>query len=257
MNIAFMTHRGAVRPANQDALQIADRTFAGDMDVPESLEITALPLLVSVVDGLGGYNGGERAAEILSDVLAQGAVGFGPELDPEADRQHLHSLLTEAIARMNADARQKPEFAGMGATVAGLLFRERSVLAFNCGDCRAYRFSGGEPEKLTHDHSVVQQLFDDEEISEEEMRTHPRKNIVTSAVATGDPSGFELCVRPVSRAQGDAFFICSDGVWEALPLRDLARCFGSASPDAPQKLFDALLEAKCGDNVSFIWMRPM
>ena len=94
---------------------------------------------------------------------------------------------------------------------------------------------------------MVQQLFERGEFSEDEMRSHPRKNIVTSAVTTDDP--FELFARPVSRAQSDAFFLCSDGVWEALSLRDLTRLLNDP---APQGLFETLIASGCRDNVSFI-----
>ncbi len=249
MKIAFATHRGAVRPVNQDALQLGAWTYTGDRTAPETLEVECLPLLVSVVDGLGGHNGGERAAGILADALALGSSGFGSALDPEADRQLLRSLLASARNRMNADVRQAPALSGMGAAVAGLLIRERSALAFNCGDCRAYRLSGGEAERLTRDHSVVQQLFEGGEISEDEMRFHPRKNVVTSAVIAGDPE-FELFAKPLSRAQSDVFFLCSDGVWEALSHADLTRLLNA--PDAPEKLFDTLLASGCRDNISFM-----
>ncbi|MDR3230042.1 MAG: protein phosphatase 2C domain-containing protein [Synergistaceae bacterium] len=255
MNVAFMTHRGSVRPQNQDALQIAGDLRTGDMDRPELRELEAfrMPLLLSVADGLGGYSGGERAAEILVRALAAGSGRFTPELDPDADERLLRDLLNAAVEEIRALTLRDPSLSDMGSTIAGLVIRERSVLAFNCGDCRAYRFfAGGEEEKLTHDHSLVQALRDSGEITEEEMRSHPRKNVVTSAVAADVFGEFELYAKPVSRTPGDAFFICSDGVWEALPLSDLTRFMQDPSPDAPGRFFDDLIAAGCRDNVSFI-----
>ena len=253
MKIEFMTHRGAVRPQNQDALQLGDRIWT-NLDVPESCKLDTLPLLISVVDGMGGYRGGEEAAEILACTLAEGANCFAEKIDLDEDTRLLNGLLSDACKKMAAVAHERPELAEMGAAVAGLLIRERTTLAFNCGDCRAYRFSMGELEKLTHDHSVVQQLFDNEAISEEEMRSHSRKNIVISAIGAKF-SEFELFVKPLSRMKDDAFFLCSDGVWEALSRKELTSCLSDEAPDAPQKLFDALIRAECHDNVSFIWVR--
>lgn len=257
MKVSFITHRGAVRPQNQDALQIAERFFTGDMDAPGFREVKDLktPLLLSVVDGMGGHRGGEEAAAILARALAAASGSFAPDPDAEADERLLRGILKAAAEEMDARAHEAPELSGMGATVAGVILRERSALAFNCGDCRTYRFSGGEPEKLTHDHSVVQTLRDRNEISEEEMRLHPRKNIVTAAVMTGASEDLALFVRPVSRTDGDAFFLCSDGVWEALPLRELEFHLGDPAPDAPQRLFNALLRSECRDNVSFVWTK--
>ncbi|MDR3265647.1 MAG: serine/threonine-protein phosphatase [Synergistaceae bacterium] len=266
VNVAFMTHRGSVRPQNQDALQIAGDVRTGDMDRPDNFDLEGfqMPLLLSVADGLGGHSGGERAAEIVVRALAAGADRFDPALDPDADERLLRDLLNAAAEEIHAASLRDPNLYGMGATVAGVVIRERSVLAFNCGDCRAYRFfAGGEAdedgegdgERLTHDHSVVQALRDNGDITEDEMRAHPRKNVVTSAIAADVFDGFELYVKPVSRTRDDAFLICSDGVWEALALPDLARFTRDSEPDAPKKFFEALIGARCRDNVSFIRVR--
>jgi serine/threonine protein phosphatase PrpC len=262
VKLAFMTHRGSVRPENQDALQIAGGVRTGDMALPAVLEMDDLraPLLLSVVDGLGGHRGGARAAEILVRALAAGADRFGAVLDPQTDARLLRELLAGGARGMREEALRDSALSDMGATIAGLLIRERSALAFNCGDSRAYRFSRGEGEKLegeklTHDHSAVQELLDRGEITEEEMRSHPRKNIVTSAVTADAFDDFELFVKPVSRAHGDAFFLCSDGVWEALSMSRLTHFLNDPAPDAPKRFFDSLIAAECRDNVSFIQVR--
>jgi serine/threonine protein phosphatase PrpC len=220
---------------------------------PEVLEVNGYPLLLAVVDGMGGHKGGARAARILAEALTVGYKDiFDARFDPEADRRALRSLLEKAALRMEADAGRSPEFAGMGATVAGVLIREKNALVFNCGDCRVYRFSAGELERLTRDHSVVEMLYEQGEIDENEMRTHPKKNIVTSAVsALGD--NFELYAGGVSRCEEDVFFLCSDGVWEALDAGQLARWLARPFPEAADGLFKSLLAAGCRDNVSFLW----
>lgn len=252
MRLSFVTNRGAVRRQNQDALQIGEKIWLGDMAAPESLEGLNFPLLISVVDGMGGQRGGEKAAAILARALADGATQFGAELDPERDERLLRGLLKTAEIRMNAESQAMPSLANMGAVVSGLIVRERSALAFNCGDCRTYRLSGGELEKLTHDHSMVQEMRDRDEISEDDMRVHPMKNIVLSAVSA-EIVGFRLYTKCVSRCEDDVFFVCSDGVWEALDTRRLTQYLNDPAPNASQKLFKALLAAGCGDNISFIF----
>ena len=252
MNVAAMTHRGTVRAENQDALCVAGRILTGDLDSPETMEAKELPLLLAVIDGMGGYKGGARAARILAEALSEGAGAFGAELDVRADERAMRLLLDNAAQGMEGEAR-RPELAHMGATMSSLLIRPKNVLAFNCGDCRVYRFSGGELERLTRDHSIVQELYEKGEIGEDEMRFHPRKNVVTSAVSSGE--AFELYVRGVSRREEDAFFLCSDGVWEAMDSRQLARWLTPGLPLAQGAagLFDALLAGGCRDNVSFLW----
>jgi serine/threonine protein phosphatase PrpC len=156
---------------------------------------------------------------------------------------------------MASEARLNPSLSRMGATLAGLVVRERGATAFNCGDSRVYRISRGALERLTRDHSVVQALFESGRIDEDGMRNHPRKNIVTSAVSAGQPVPPELYARGVSRVPQDSYFLCTDGVWEALPAERLSAILSGPFPDAAQDLLEALLEAECRDNVSFILAR--
>jgi protein phosphatase len=154
---------------------------------------------------------------------------------------------------MEATAGRALELTGMGATVAGVLIREKSALVFNCGDCRVYRFSAGEMERLTREHSVVETLYEQGKIDEDEMRTHPQKNIVTSAVSADLAGEFELYAKGVSRCREDVFFLCSDGVWETLDTRQLMQWLARPFPEAAGGLFRSLLTAGCRDNVSFLW----
>jgi protein phosphatase len=262
-----MTHRGAVRRENQDALYAAGEVRIGDMSAPEVLTLKEpqYPLLLAVIDGMGGYEGGARAARIVAETLAQevGAgkrgteqVGkdgfFGARLGVEADGGGLRFLLEKAAARMEREARRDPTLSEMGATIAGVLLREKSALVFNCGDCRVYRFSGDlAGERLTREHSVVQTLYEQGKIDEDAMRSHPQKNVVTSAITMDGK--FDLYTKAVSRCESDAFFLCSDGVWETFSARQLAEKLSLPQAAAAQGLFDALFAARCRDNVSFVW----
>lgn len=251
MKLSFLTHRGAIRSQNQDALQIGEKVWLGDMTAPQEWEWQTFPLLVSVIDGMGGYEGGEKAASILSQTLAQSSKHFGSQLDMQKDRALLESLLEAASLEMQNQVRGNPSLEKMGAVVSGLILRENSVLAFNCGDCRSYRLSAGELEKLTHDHSVVQAMFDRQEITEDAMRTNPVKNIVLSAVTAGTKD-LELYTRAASRSDEDRFFICSDGVWETLDTHALEQHLASSVSPVSDQLFEALLTEKCQDNISFV-----
>jgi protein phosphatase len=196
MNIIYITHRGAVRPENQDALCVAETVRLGDdMSAPETLTLAKeYPILLAVIDGMGGYQGGARAAQILAATLAEGARNrrFSSACVPEMDKNIILSMLETAAERMRSEALNDPELSSMGATVSGVLLRDKEALAFNCGDCRTYRFSGEELERLTCDHSIVQELFEKGEIDEDEMRLHPRKNIVTSKGCTQYGAAYTL-----------------------------------------------------------------
>jgi serine/threonine protein phosphatase PrpC len=256
MNIAFVTNRGAVREENQDALCIAGTVRTGDMASPEiSRDTGTYPMILAVIDGMGGYKGGAEAAGIIAEALADASAKrvFGADFNREADYEALRSILKSSAIRMAEYSLRDPGLAGMGAAVSGVLIREKTALVWGCGDCRVYRVSGGELERLTREHSVVEELFGQGVIDEEGMRTHPRKNIVTSAISANFADSFDLYARPVSRCEDDAFFVCSDGVWETLGKGDLLQRLASFSPDAASGLFGDLLAAHCRDNVSFIW----
>jgi protein phosphatase len=161
-------------------------------------------------------------------------------------------LLEASVRKMELAARGAPGMAQMGAVVSGVLIREKSAMVFNCGDCRVYRVSGGAAERLSREHSIVEAMYERGEIDEDGMRSHPMKNIVTSSVSPGNRQKLELYARAVSRCGGDAFFICSDGAWEAMSARRLASWLTAPAMDA-SGLFDDLLSSGCRDNVSFIW----
>jgi protein phosphatase len=232
------------------------------MNVPEVCDVvlSQRPVLLAVVDGMGGYEGGALAAKIVCEKLSENVDKgdlFSTHLDVNEDERTLRLLLVNAALRMKAEALNNPRLSEMGAVVSGILLREKSILAFNCGDCRAYRFSAGCLERVTRDHSRVQELFEQEEISEEEMRRHPRKNIVTSSVSVEFGDNFEFFVRELPICEGDTLFICSDGVWETLSSKKLTAIFTQDIPlsDMARELFDTLLSANCRDNVSFIMFR--
>ena len=262
MKIALMTHRGAVREENQDVVFVSGIIRTSDMDAPEICDLNSKerPILLAVIDGMGGHEGGALAAKIVSDTLTEKTDKkniFDVCMDINDDERMLRHVLAEAARRMRMEALINPMLSEMGAAVSGVLLREKSALAFNCGDCRVYRFSDGYLERVTRDHSIVQTLFEQEEISEEEMRRHPKKNVITSSISAELGDDFELYVKEMPLRDGDSFLVCSDGVWETLSSRKLAEMLALEIPlqDAARELFNVLLSANCRDNVSFIYYK--
>jgi len=259
VNAVFITNRGVVRQENQDALFAARTIASGDMDSCEMVAFEEYPACLAVVDGMGGYEGGALAAHILAETFAEAVNrrAFGQKFDPAADNAALSELLRKVSEKMASETGKNPSVSEMGATVAGVLVRETTATAFNCGDCRAYRISLGEMERLTRDHSVVQSLYESGAITEDEMRTHPRKNVVTSAVTANLRETPDIFVRTVSRVTEDEYFICSDGVWEAIPLDGMRSILAGAYPESAERLRDTLIAARCRDNISFIWSKSL
>ncbi len=168
------------------------------------------PMVFGVADGMGGHQAGEVASEIaariIRDRLGTGATNVGVVV----------ASVVEANASIYQAAHASVDHQGMGTTLTALVVMradESNVARFalvNVGDSRTYLLRNGELHRATVDHSYVQELVNTGHISEDEARTHPRRNIVTRAL------GIEPTVRVdtwlVPMVHGDRFILCSDGL---------------------------------------------
>ncbi|HWP94939.1 MAG TPA: PP2C family serine/threonine-protein phosphatase [Gammaproteobacteria bacterium] len=164
----------------------------------------------ALADGLGGYRGGSRAAQLAVtaalDVLARGG---GVPLD-----EALCAALHEADALIKRTQAAAPEWTEMRSTLVLLGVRADAAAWAHAGDSRLYHFRGGRLRWRTRDHSAVQLLVSAGELPEEAIASHPdRSRLVSCLGAAGDPLvSVQRLADPV--AAGDAFLLCSDGVWE-------------------------------------------
>jgi protein phosphatase len=255
ISYSFLTHPGKVRSKNQDGVFVNGvLRKESTMEVAETgiQELEVFPGLYVVVDGAGGHSSGEVACAMTLEALPDVAEHLAavPFLEIQGLLSEEFGKIQESLTKL---AKDNSDLRTMAATLAGLLIAGDEVVAFNCGDSRVYQIRGGYLIKLTHDHSYVQQLYDEGQISADEMRVHSEKNIVTASLQESR-SSVEIYCSDVLKIEGrKLFFICSDGVWEALPLERIENCLDTDSPDvAAQKLFAALMETECKDNVSFI-----
>ena len=255
MKAVFYTNKGCVRKGNEDALFVGGLAVSGtNMTAPSYIEIDVGKNIFCVIDGMGGYIGGAEAARITAQAFQ---AAKKPDDDGASIKNWLDPVLQKSIEGMREAARRSPELADMGVTLAGAVIgrENKSIFTFNLGDCRVYRFQGGFLDKLTHDHSRVQELFNSGEISEDEMRTHPNKNIVTAGIFVNDASAPEFFYREFPLRDGDGFFACSDGVWEALPIDEIEKSLsGDDILNACSELQKKLFSAECSDNVSFVFV---
>ena len=223
------------------------------MEHPATLRQEGPKSLCAVIDGMGGYKGGALAAR-----MSAGFLGKSFSDRSEVSKESLQDFFRSLLGKMEKEVERDPSLREMGATLAGLMLCQEAVFVFNCGDCRVYRFRSGYLERLSRDHSLVQELVDQGTLEEDAMRTHPQKNVVTAAVqasAAGEDPTFFL--KAFTYVSGDAFFLCSDGVWEALPVESLEECL--REEDAAQgceMLCRRLLETPCRDNITFILLTP-
>ena len=118
--------------------------------------------------------------------------------------------VSEANRTVYLRSRMERDKAGMGTTLTALWLDDDSALLAHIGDSRAYRLRDGELSQISHDHSLVGELVESGELTEEEARVHPQRNIITRALGTG--SRVEPDIIRTSRKKGDVWLLCSDGL---------------------------------------------
>ncbi len=175
----------------------------------DSFIILKLPdaYLLAVADGLGGHNAGEVASGIAVTILKEVFWGeYKAGLPVSFVRLLLKKAHELAHSRIKENATDERE--GMGTTLVSAFVRDGTAIIANTGDSRAYLIRNGKVVARTKDHSLVQELLDKGEITEEEAERHPMRNIITKALGIDldvDLYGWEL-------GRGDVLLLSSDGL---------------------------------------------
>ena len=204
---ASKSHVGMVRQVNEDAC----------LDLPENR-------LWVVADGMGGHAAGDYVSSLIVDSLR--GLPVGRSLD-----EYTAALRTE-LTRVNAAVREETANRGvtmMGSTVVVLAARGLRGVCLWAGDSRLYRLRDGELERISRDHSYVQDLQDSGLLSEADARVHPRANIVTRAI--GVEARLELSVVDLLIAPGDSYLLCSDGLNKTVEDHEIRDVLSHAEPD--------------------------
>lgn len=226
------------------SLGFAAQSVAGRVRGHNEDAVLCLPELGlwAVADGMGGHECGEVASALALDTLRQSVVaGSGLESSIHAAHQAILAAVQEEGGRR------------MGSTVVAVRFVDADYEVAWIGDSRAYRISLDGIERLTRDHSWVQAMIDAGELSLDEARQHPRRNIVTQCLGQGEQA-LEVGRAQGSLAPGELLLLCSDGLTGELTdeqIQDV--CAGAATLD---ELVDELigLANRLGgkDNISCI-----
>jgi protein phosphatase len=172
-------------------------------------------------DGMGGHEKGEVASETVSSALGQ---YFDAHPFAVADEAYFNDALAYAYSRLDlvdTGAEKK-----MGTTLTCLLLNPNGFLAAHVGDSRIYQFRDGQIVFQTRDHSLVNDLLKAGEITEEEARNHPRKNIITRAMQPNSRRVKADIFLSEDIQPGDIFFLCCDGILERMTNESLCQIMG-------------------------------
>jgi serine/threonine protein phosphatase PrpC len=207
------------------------------------------PLFV-VADGMGGAQAGEvasgQAVEVFQDGLPDGS---------EPVESRLRSLVLEANRRINALAQSDDALTGMGTTVTAAYVGEGELAIAHVGDSRMYRLRDGALERLTDDHTLVEELVRQGKLTPEEADHHPQRSIITRAL--GPEPGVEPDSFTWPGRDGDVYLLCSDGLTGMVSEPQVAEIMaGSGSlPVAGRALVDAANAAGGRDNITVVLFR--
>lgn len=190
---------GRVRSINQDYFFISEEPIGN------------LPNLFVVADGMGGHKAGDLASEYTVSMVRE-AVSKSLQTNPF---QILKGAVQYANSRLLEKSRESVEYTGMGTTlVVATVDEERNIVyVVNVGDSRLYKI-GTSIEQITQDHSLVEEMVRLGEITREEARIHPDKNIITRAIGVSErvePDYFDTTLDA-----GECLLLCSDGLTNML-----------------------------------------
>lgn len=202
-----------------------------------------------VADGMGGHNAGEVASKIATE----GIIDF---IEKNFKSEDKNNILEKAIEKVNNDifnlAKNKEEYNGMGTTITACLQFENRIIIANVGDSSCFGLKNKCLEKLTKDHSLVQELLDLGTISEEEAENHPKKNIITRAVGTSDKILVDIFALESNKY--DFYILCSDGLTNEVSKDSIASTiYESDNLDSASKKLIELARLNGGrDNITVL-----
>lgn len=225
-----VTHVGLVRKHNEDSF--LDRPDIG---------------LWVVADGMGGMTAGGVASRMIVTALD----GIATAIDAATLMQDVRLRIQTVNSQLRDMAAAHGPMTVMGSTIAGLLIHDGHFAGFWAGDSRIYRVRAGELDRLTHDHSLVQEMVDAGLLLPGDAERHPNASVINRAVGVDDDLRLESVHARVE--PGDIFLICSDGLTRMVTDEELEQHLGEGPIAAAcDTLLALVLKRGAKDNVTIV-----
>lgn len=255
------TDVGMVRSGNEDNFLILDlssgKSWTANEEEPQELLTYAqgyYGTLLAVSDGMGGALAGEvasrMAVETVRDRMLQLQAHDTYGKMPFHERMRL--AVEEANLVIHADGQTNQSHRGLGATFTSVAINGNHLYFAQVGDSRAYLIRQGEICRITKDQSLVQQLIDAGQITEEEAETHSYRNVILQAL--GAHNNVNVEVNTVSLCQLDTLLLCSDGLSGKMHADEIAEIVNQANDfkSACQSLINLANERGGEDNITVV-----
>ena len=264
LTFCAQTHIGQVRQGNEDnflVIDLASKTswtgIDGEPTGQQTLELGTHGAVLAVSDGMGGALAGEIASRMAVEIVSE----LMPQL--QAHQEHSKLSLAEqlrvAIEQSNStihiESIVNAQYHGMGATFTAVALANDHACFAQVGDSRAHLIRDGKITRITKDQSVVQQLIDLGQITEEEAASHPRRNYILQAL--GAQHEIDVVVSYLSLRANDVLLLCSDGLSGKMMNEEMAALVAEAADlrEACDKLIELANERGGEDNITVLLAR--
>ncbi len=239
MNVYSETNIGLARTENQDRVRTAVIDGA---------------CFAVVCDGMGGQNAGSEASERAVNIVFDRVTKvFRPDYESRSIKNLLISAVTTANSVVYDTSVSSMEMSGMGTTCVAALVCGNTLYAVNVGDSRLYLINH-EIRQISKDHTVVMRMYENGEITKEQLKNHPKRNYITKAVGVAEtlmPDYFET-----ELTENSALLLCTDGLSNYCGEADIFRAAKELAPnEVPAALIQKALENGGGDNITAAFMK--
>ena len=240
MEYYCITDIGLLREKNQDSY-LAITNGYGDF-------------LALVADGIGGGKAGEVASGETIKYFEFAFKDSGPFSAPEDVISYLNFHISSVNRHIHDLSRKYAEYEGMGTTLTGIMITKHGTVSINCGDSRVYGFIDDLVVHLTKDHTLVNQMFDNGEISFTETLNHPKRHYLVKAIGV-----YGECEADVHKVKDmDYYLICSDGLHSYVSDKEIQQIVVDREKTVQEKtedLKDMALMKGGYDNVTVILVK--
>ena len=240
MQTFYLTDAGKVRSHNEDSVTIINN----DKD----------EYILAVADGMGGHKAGEVASSIAIEHITDEFYKLETIGTKEDAIEWLREKVNEINNKIFKYTHEHPESKGMGTTLVIAIKTNDYILFGNIGDSSGYVIKNDKLHKVTHDHTLVNLLVTTGELTEEEAKYHPRKNVLMRALGANDP--IEIDIFDVDMTV-KGIFLCSDGLTNMITDEQIEKILNSDASieDMVVKLIRKSNSRGGTDNISIAYLK--